>query len=55
VTLLHQRAGHQFNQVNGYDGNMPAAKNGDPSFALVLQQRKFLRKGVDPIEGWKIQ
>jgi hypothetical protein len=34
---------------------MPAAKNGDPPFALVLQQSKFLRQGVDPIEGWKIQ
>ena len=55
VALLHQRAGHQFNQVNGHDRNMPAAKDGNSSFALVLQQRKFLRKGIDPIEGWKIQ
>ena len=55
MSLLHQRPGNQFNKVNGNDRHMPAAQDGDTTFSFVLQQRQFLRKGVNPIEGWKIQ
>ena len=55
VTFLHQRPGHQFNEVDGDNWHMTAAQDGNPSFAFVLQQRQFLRQGVNPIEGWKIE
>ena len=55
MPLLGQRAGDQFDQMNGHHWHMAATKNCDPPFSLVLKQGQFLGQGVHPIEGRKVK
>jgi hypothetical protein len=55
MPFLNERACHQLDQMNRNNGDMAATKDGDPSLTFVLQQCKFLRQGVNPIESWQIQ
>ena len=55
MPLLGQRTGDQLNKMNRDDWDMTTAKNRNASFPLILEKSQFLRQGVDPIEGRKIQ
>ena len=55
MPLLGQRTGDQLNKMNRDNWDMTTTKNRNASFPLILEKSQFLRQGVDPIEGRKIQ